>query len=70
MKMNDKLLSLGTVLDQFQVSRAHWYKLISEGKAPKPIKHGTRSLWSQKELSKFIESVKMSNEDKQRSQIN
>lgn len=58
--MTDKLLSLKTVLDHFQVSRAHWYKLISEGKAPRPIKHRTRSFWSQKEISEFIESIKMS----------
>ena len=62
--MKDKLLRSKTVLDQFQVSRAHWYKLIAEGIAPKPIKLGTRSFWSQNEISAFIESVKIGEAEK------
>ena len=58
--MKDKLISLKTVLDQYQVSRAHWYNLVKEGKAPKQIRQGSRSFWSQNEISAFIESVKLS----------
>ncbi len=55
---NDKLIRLRSVLDQYQVSRSHWYALIAQGKAPKPIKYGQSSFWSQNEINDFIERVK------------
>ena len=56
--MSDKLIRLKSVLEQFQVSKSHWYELISEGIAPKPIKQGRSSFWSQNDLTEFIESLK------------
>ena len=55
---NDKLIRLKSVLDQFQVSKSHWYELIVQGKVPKPIKYGRSSFWSQNEINNFIERVK------------
>ena len=55
---NDNLIRLNSVLEQFQTSRSSWYKLISEGKAPKPIKYNRSSFWSQNEINEFIDKVK------------
>ena len=56
--MSDKLIRLNNVLQQFQISKSHWYELIAEGKAPKPIKYGRSSFWSQNAISEFIEDLK------------
>ena len=56
--MSDKLIRLKAVLEQYQVSKSHWYELIAEGIAPKPIKQGRSSFWSQNEISEFIENLK------------
>ena len=36
------------------VSRAHWYALMQEGKAPRPVKLGKAAAWRQSEINRFI----------------
>lgn len=55
MPQSDKLLRLPAVLQIIPVSRSTWYSWISDGRAPKPIKLGTRtSVWRESDIQNFI----------------
>lgn len=48
-------LRLDVVLALTGVSRSQWYRLVSEGTAPKPLRFGERcSRWLSGDVSKFL----------------
>jgi prophage regulatory protein len=51
------LLPLPAVLELVPVGRAYWYSLVRDGKAPKPVKLGKRSLWVEAELDAWISAL-------------
>jgi prophage regulatory protein len=52
-----KLIPLPAVLVLVPVGRAYWYELVRDGKAPRPIKLGKRSLWLESEISAWVERL-------------
>ena len=55
---SDKFLELPEVLERVKHSRTAWYQAIKENRAPKQIKLGRKSVWSEHQISDFIESLK------------
>lgn len=54
----DRFLELPEVLARTKDSRTAWYQKMKEGRAPKQIKLGRKSVWSEHQISDYIESVK------------
>jgi prophage regulatory protein len=52
-----KLIPLPAVLALVPIGRAYWYELVREGKAPRPVKLGKRSLWLESEISAWVERL-------------
>jgi len=49
---SDRLLKIGEVLKIIPVSKSTWWKWIREGKAPQPIRLGTRcTFWRQSDVT-------------------
>jgi prophage regulatory protein len=53
----ERLLTLPEVLARIQVCRAHWYKLVQHGAAPKPRKLGRSARWVESELDAYITTL-------------
>jgi len=53
--MNDKLVDMVFITEFTGLSDKWFYKLISEGKFPKPIKLGRSSRWKESELRSWLE---------------
>jgi len=51
-------MELPEVLDRVKDSRTSWYQKIKEGRAPKQIKLGRKSVWSAHQIDEYIESLK------------
>ena len=51
----NSLIRLPEVLAQTGYNKSDWYRVVREGIAPEPIRRGRISLWSQKEISDFIQ---------------
>ncbi|WP_283648140.1 helix-turn-helix transcriptional regulator [Hafnia paralvei] len=59
--MNDKLVDMVFITEFTGLSDKWFYKLISEGKFPKPIKLGRSSRWKESELrSWLVEKIDLS----------
>ncbi|WP_435955060.1 helix-turn-helix transcriptional regulator [Dryocola sp. BD626] len=52
--MNDKLVDMVFITEFTGLSDKWFYKLISEGKFPKPIKPGRSSRWKESELKEWL----------------
>jgi prophage regulatory protein len=52
-----KLIPLPAVLELVPVGRAYWYELVRDGKAPRPVKLGKRSLWLESEIGQWVERL-------------
>lgn len=52
--MNDKLVDMVFITEFTGLSDKWFYKLISEGKFPKPIKLGRSSRWKESELKDWL----------------
>lgn len=52
--MNDKLVDMVFITEFTGLSDKWFYKLISEGKFPKPIKLGRSSRWKESELKEWL----------------
>lgn len=52
-----KLLPKGHTCERIGCKKSTLYKLISEGKFPKPIKLGRLSLWDSNAVDAFIEKA-------------
>jgi prophage regulatory protein len=52
-----KLIPLPAVLDLVPVGRAYFYELVRDGKAPRPIKLGKRSLWLEHEVDSWVDEL-------------
>lgn len=53
--MNDKLVDMVFITEFTGLSDKWFYKLISEGKFPKPIKLGRSSRWKKSEVKSWLE---------------
>lgn len=53
--MNDKLVDMVFITEFTGLSDKWFYKLISEGKFPKPIKLGRSSRWKESEVRCWLE---------------
>ena len=54
----DRLLRLSAVLNRVAVGRSTWYKGVTEGLYPKPLKIGKRAAaWRESEIEGLIESL-------------
>lgn len=53
-KMSESFLPMTEVRKRVGLSASMIYRLISEGRFPKPAKFGTRSLWVESEVSAWI----------------
>lgn len=53
--MNDKLVDMVFITEFTGLSDKWFYKLISEGKFPKPIKLGRSSRWKESEVRSWLE---------------
>lgn len=53
--MNDKLVDMVFITEFTGLSDKWFYKLISEGKFPKPIKLGRSSRWKESELKDWLQ---------------
>jgi len=53
--MNDKLVDMIFITEFTGLSDKWFYKLISEGKFPKPIKLGRSSRWKESEIKSWLE---------------
>jgi len=53
--MNDKLVDMVFITEFSGLSDKWFYKLISEGKFPKPIKLGRSSRWKESEVKSWLE---------------
>jgi len=58
MKTPDRFMELPEVLDRLKESRTSWYQKIKEGRAPRQIKLGRKSVWSENQISDYIETLK------------
>lgn len=52
--MNDKLVDMIFITEFTGLSDKWFYKLISEGKFPKPIKLGRSSRWKESEVQEWL----------------
>ena len=52
--MNDKLVDMVFITEFTGLSDKWFYKLISEGRFPKPIKLGRSSRWKESELKEWL----------------
>ncbi|WP_446028217.1 helix-turn-helix transcriptional regulator [Lelliottia amnigena] len=52
--MNDKLVDMVFITEFTGLSDKWFYKLISEGKFPKPIKLGRSSRWKESEVKEWL----------------
>ncbi|HCJ8955393.1 AlpA family transcriptional regulator [Citrobacter freundii] len=52
--MNDKLVDMIFITEFTGLSDKWFYKLISEGKFPKPIKLGRSSRWRESEVQEWL----------------
>jgi len=53
--MNDKLVDMAFIKTFTGLTDKWFYKLISEGKFPKPIKFGRSSRWKESEIRTWLE---------------
>lgn len=51
-----ELLPLKSVLARTGYGRTMWYRAIKDGRAPRPIKRGKRSLWVSDDIDSLIRS--------------
>ena len=52
--MNDKLVTMAFITTFTGLTDKWFYKLISEGKFPKPIKLGRSSRWRESEVKRWL----------------
>lgn len=52
--MNDKLVNMAFITEFTGLTDKWFYKLISEGKFPKPIKMGRSSRWFESEVRNWV----------------
>ncbi len=52
--MNDKLVTMACITTFTGLTDKWFYKLISEGKFPKPIKLGRSSRWRESEVKRWL----------------
>lgn len=51
-------LRLPQVLSLIPVSKSLWFQMVREGRAPKPVKIGTRcTAWRAADIEAYIESI-------------
>lgn len=54
---HERLLRVRDVLKRVPVSRSTWFAWVADGKAPAPVKFGSRcTCWKESEISDFISS--------------
>ena len=51
---NNDLLNVEDTLNYIQMKRTFWFRQVSSGLAPKPIKIGKRSFWKQSEVDLWL----------------
>lgn len=51
---SDRFIALVEVLGLIGLGRTAWTDLVREGRAPKPIKIGQRSLWIESEVRQWM----------------
>ncbi len=59
-KMAYKIKELTNIIG---LSKAHIYRLIKEGKFPKPVKIGKSSLWLRKDIENWLESLRQNQDE-------
>lgn len=50
----DRFIALAVVLGLIGLGRTAWTDLVREGRAPKPVKIGQRSLWVESEVRQWM----------------
>ena len=55
--LDERLMRIDEVLTRIRVSKAHWYRAIARGEAPRPIHLGRTSLWRASDVSAWIASL-------------
>lgn len=54
---DDTFLRLSQILKLIPIGKSTWYNWVKTGKAPQPIRFGTRcSMWRYSEIINFIEN--------------
>ncbi|EBS1069119.1 hypothetical protein DO763_18305 [Salmonella enterica subsp. enterica serovar Wangata] len=53
--LNDKMVDMKFITEFTGLTDKWFYKLISEGKFPEPIKLGRSSRWMQSEVEKWVQ---------------
>ncbi|QGN36325.1 helix-turn-helix transcriptional regulator [Klebsiella oxytoca] len=53
--LNDKMVNMAFITSFTGLTDKWFYKLISEGKFPEPIKLGRSSRWLQSEVEKWVQ---------------
>ncbi|WP_084111774.1 helix-turn-helix transcriptional regulator [Gloeomargarita lithophora] len=52
----DRILRLPEVLAVYPIGRSTWYRGISEGRFPRPVKLGSRSVgWRESDICRLME---------------
>jgi len=49
-----RLLTTGEVLQALRIGRTSLYQLVIDGELPKPIKLGSKSLWLESDVTKYL----------------
>lgn len=53
---NDKFVSMQFITELTGLSDKWFYKLVQEGKFPKPVKFGRSSRWIEREVQEWLEA--------------
>ncbi|WP_431644713.1 helix-turn-helix transcriptional regulator [Enterobacter asburiae] len=52
----DKFVSMQFITELTSLSDKWFYKMVQEGKFPKPVKFGRRSRWIEREVKEWLEA--------------
>lgn len=53
----EQFRDLKHITQRYSLGKSRWYQLIQEGMAPKPVKIGRSSRWTESSLEKFEKHV-------------
>jgi len=53
---NDRFVSMQFIIELTGLSDKWFYKLVQEGKFPKPVKFGRSSRWIEREVKEWLEA--------------
>jgi prophage regulatory protein len=56
-KDQNSLLRFKQIKEIIPMCKVTWYKLVREGRVPKPVKIGRASYWRYKDILSFVDSL-------------